>query len=282
MNNSDLDLTIKQIIDKYSLLSNKGKSKSFGQNFICDASLLKKIVSCAAPFEANQDIIEVGPGPGGLTRAMMELTQKSSKIFCIEKDLSLKEVHDNLKNCYENSKLNFIYEDALKVDLSDITKREIVIISNLPYNVGTQLLINWLHNIKDIKKMILMFQKEVANRIVAKVGGREYGRLSIISQLLCNCEKAFDISNRAFYPAPKVTSTLIKLTPKKNVSFNLEKLERITSICFQQRRKTILTSMRKHYTQEVLEKAFNKCDINKTDRPEAISPQKFLQLQAEL
>ncbi len=282
MENNDLELTIKQIIDKYSLLANKGKSRSLGQNFLCDYSLLRKIVSCAFPFSDNQDIVEIGSGPGGLTRAIMELSLDTSKVFCIEKDLSLKEVHNNLKKCYEKDKLEFIYADALDIRVLDITKKEIVIIANLPYNVGTQLLINWFHDIQNIGKMILLFQKEVANRITAKTGGKDYGRLSIISQLLCYCEKVFDISNRAFYPPPKVTSTVVKLIPKKNITFNFEKFEKITAICFQQRRKTVFNSMKNHYDNEKLAWALIDSGINKTDRPETISPEKFLQLHNKL
>lgn len=279
---SDLDLTIKQIIDKYSLLSNRSHAKSFGQNFICDYSLLKKIASCAAPFPSGHDIIEIGPGPGGLTRAIIELSPEGSQVFCVEKDISLKDAHDNLKSCYKNNRLNFIYKDALNVDLADLTSKNIIIISNLPYNVGTRLLINWLHNLKNIKKMILTFQKEVADRIVAKTGGKEYGRLSIISQLLCNCEKVFDISNKAFYPAPKIMSTVVKLIPKDLSSLNIEKLAKITAICFQHRRKTIFSSMRNHYNHETLKKALSECAINPMHRPETVSPQQFLKLTTYL
>lgn len=282
MNNNDLELTIKQVIDKYSLLSNRGKSRSLGQNFLCDYSLLRRIVSCALPFSDNQDIIEIGPGPCGLTRAIMELSLDTSKVFCIEKDLSLKEVHSNFKKCYENAKLEFIYGDALDIKLSDVSQKEIVIIANLPYNVGTQLLINWFHDIKNIRKMILMFQKEVASRITAKPGGKDYGRLSIIAQLLCHCEKVFDVSHKAFYPPPKITSTVVKLTPKENIAFSFEKLERITAICFQQRRKTVFNAMKKHYDHEKLEWALVDSGIDKTDRPETISPEQFLQLHNKL
>lgn len=281
---NDLELTIKQVIDKYELLNNRARSKSFGQHFLCDSSLLKKIASCAAPFSPDeQDIIEIGPGPTGLTRAIMDISS-NSKVICIEKDENLKPVHDSLLKCYEcidhyRQRLSFIYDDALDVNLSTVTNKQIVIISNLPYNVGTQLLLNWVHNIEKIDRMILMFQKEVADRITASVGTKTYGRLSVIIQLLCRVEKIFDISNRAFYPPPKITSTVIKLTPIREIDFDINRLENLTSICFQQRRKTIFSILKKHQLSiELLESALETCCIEKNDRPENISPQQFLQL----
>lgn len=278
MDNNDFELTIAQVVKKYGLLDNKRHSKSLGQHFLCDESLLRKIVSCALPLE-NNDVVEIGPGPGGLTRAIIKFIGKGS-IFCIEKDSSLKPVHDNLlKNSIAN--LNFVYGDGLAIKPQSLTSKKVTIISNLPYNVGTQILINWLGDLSDIEKMVLMFQKEVADRICAKPGTKNYGRLSIISQLLCKTEKVFDISNSAFFPPPKVVSTVIKLTPRNGSLSNISDLEKLTALCFQQRRKTIFSILKKTYPND-LEKILNSCSIDKMARPETISPEQFLELSKKL
>lgn len=274
---ADIDLTICQVIEKYELLKNKSRAKSFGQHFLCDPSLLRKIALFALPIEDDCEIIEIGPGPCGLTRAILEVFPKN-KVFCIEKDESLKIVHDNLKESFKD-RLNFIYEDALKLKLQSISDKKIIVISNLPYNVGTQLLINWLSDLKNIKKMVLMFQKEVADRICAKVCTKEYGRLSSVSQLLCHTEKLFNVSNRAFFPPPKVISSVVKLTPKENfVINNLNQFENLTNVCFQHRRKMIYSILKNHYQNVDIESALTHCSIQKTDRPETISPEKFFEL----
>ncbi len=275
---TDLELTIGQIISKYNLLRDKNKSKSLGQNFLCDYSLLKKIVLCAAPFPEGEDIIEIGPGPCGLTRAIVEFSNQSSNIYCVEKDDNLKTIHQNLQSCYEHNRLHFIYKDALKTDISVLTSKPIVIISNLPYNVGTQLLLNWIPYFDQISRMVLMFQKEVAERIVAMPHTKSYGRLSVIMQLLCKCEKVFNVSPRAFYPPPKVTSSVVRIIPKRNLLLDVKKVENVTAICFQQRRKTILNSLKQHFDSDLLLDIFTKCEIDKNDRPENISPEKFLLL----
>ncbi|MDR2074838.1 MAG: 16S rRNA (adenine(1518)-N(6)/adenine(1519)-N(6))-dimethyltransferase RsmA [Holosporales bacterium] len=277
---NDLNLTIRQIINKYDLLKNRRFSKSLGQHFLCDYSLLLKIAMCASPFGGDEDIVEIGPGPGGLTRALMECA--TSRIFCIEKDTSMKEIHDNLLKCYKDDRLHFIYGDALNVNLCNLTDRKIVIVSNLPYNIGTPLLLKWMRNMQRIDRMVLMFQKEVADRIVSKPDSKSYGRLSVVSQNLCKVEKMFDVSNKAFYPSPKVISTVLRLTPKQNIDFEVEKLEKLTAICFGQRRKTIFSSMKRHFSQEILETAFKNCEIEKTDRPETILPANFINLLNEL
>ena len=279
MDKNDLQLTIHQVIQKYGLLDNKRHSKSFGQHFLCDFSLLKKIVSCALPLE-NNDIVEVGPGPCGLTRAILEFIG-NNKLFCIEKDVTLKPVHDNIL-ANSKSNLEFIYDDALKVRPQDLTSKDITIISNLPYNVGTQILINWLLDLKGISKMILMFQKEVADRICATVGTKDYGRLSVISQLLCKTEKVFNVSNMAFYPPPKVTSSIIKLTPRNLHINDIAKFEKLTGNCFQHRRKTIFSILKSHYPESDLDNVLASCEIDKLQRPETIPPEKFLELSLKL
>lgn len=276
MHSGDLNLSIRQIIQKYNLFDNRKRAKSFGQHFLCDESLLDKIVLCALPFD-DSDIIEIGPGPCGLTRSILKHSKEKNKLFCVEKDENLKDLHNGIAPYFEN--LKFIYQDALKISPQAISQNETIIISNLPYNVGTQLFLNWLHNLKNIRHMVLMFQKEVAMRICAKVNTKEYGRLSIISQLTCSTEKLFDVSSRAFFPPPKVDSTVIRITPKPDAPNDLRDLERLTAICFQQRRKSIFSILKKY---DGTEEALRSCGIEKLARPENISPEQFLELSREI
>ena len=271
---NDFELTIIQVIKKYGLLENKKHSKSLGQHFLCDNSLLDKIVSCALPF-GNSTLVEIGPGPCGLTRSIIKFA-KGNEIICIEKDESLKPVHENIKR-NTVADVKFIYGDALKIKLKDLTAKKITIISNLPYNVGTKILLNWFCELNKINQMVLMFQKEVAERIYAKEGTKDYGRLSVISQLLCDVEKCFDVSRLAFIPPPKVESTVIKLIPKADRPFDIRNLERLTAICFQHRRKTIFSILKKIYP-DIISKVLNACAIDPLSRPENISPQKFWEL----
>ncbi len=276
---NDLDLTIAQVIKKYGLLQNKKRSKSFGQHFLCDSSLLKKITHCALPFD-DKAIVEIGPGPCGLTREIVKCS-KNNDIYCIEKDINLKELHENFQQ-NSNSNIKFIYDDALRVKPQSLTEKEIIIISNLPYNVGTQIFLNMLKDLSRISKMILMFQKEVADRICAEVGTKAYGRLSVISQFLCNVEKIFDISNKAFFPEPKIMSSVIKITPKKSEIHRIRKLEQLTEKCFQFRRKTIYKILKKMNLEIDIDKILTECEIDKQSRPENISPQKFLELSEKV
>ncbi|MBQ8651128.1 MAG: 16S rRNA (adenine(1518)-N(6)/adenine(1519)-N(6))-dimethyltransferase RsmA [Alphaproteobacteria bacterium] len=267
---NDLELSISQVIKKYGLLSDKRYSKSLGQNFLTDSTLLDRIARQALPFN-GEDIVEIGPGPCGLTRSILHIFPRTN-IFCIEKDCHLKELHNNLK-AHLGYRLNFIYKDAINVNLKDITKNRVIIIANLPYNVGTQLLVNWLHEIDKIERMVIMLQEEVVDRICAKTGTKDYGRLSIISQLQCNVEKLFVVSKKAFTPSPKVESAIVKLTPKTSRLQNLTKLEKLTSVCFQHRRKTILNILKKYYKN--CEEVLTSCAIDFKSRPEVIHPELF-------
>ena len=271
---NDLNLSIAQVIKKYGLFDHRARAKAFGQHFLCDGLLLKKIVSCALPLD-DGDILEIGPGPCGLTRAILDFAEKR-KIICIEKDQKLKPLHDNLLK-YSGANLSFIYEDALKIGLNDLSVDKLTVISNLPYNVGTKILLHLLQDLDKVTSMVLMFQKEVADRICAIPGTKNYGRLSVISQVLCNCEKCFDVSNRAFFPPPDVQSSVIKLTPKINRPHDIKNLEKLTAICFQHRRKAIYTILKKAipgFSQNILDS----CGIEQNTRPEQISVNKFLNL----
>ncbi|MDR1365458.1 MAG: 16S rRNA (adenine(1518)-N(6)/adenine(1519)-N(6))-dimethyltransferase RsmA [Holosporales bacterium] len=276
------EIPIAQIIRKYGLLTNRRKAQSLGQHFLCDVSLLKKIVSRALPIDATEHVVEVGPGPCGLTREIIKACGDGRRVTCIEKDVSFKPIHDELlAGC--SSKLKFIYSDATKIRLEDLEPRlPIVIISNLPYNVGTRLLINWLNDASRIRRMALMFQKEVADRICARHGVKQYGRLSVISQIVCHTEKMFDISRAAFYPPPKVESTVVKLTPKNCVDADeLRLLDVLTARCFSNRRKTLHKILREYY-KAGSDDALKLCGIDASARPEDVDPRTFLELSNKL
>jgi 16S rRNA (adenine1518-N6/adenine1519-N6)-dimethyltransferase len=171
--------------------------KKFGQNFIFDETLCDKIVK-ASGLKTGSFALEIGPGPAGLTRSILK--QNPAKLIAIETDVRCMPLLQEIKEHYPA--LEIINADALKIKLSDIfTGEKIQIIANLPYNVGTGLLLNWFKELEHIESMTLMLQKEVVERIIAKPSSSAYGRLSIISQLLCDCNKAFDVSPKAFCPA---------------------------------------------------------------------------------
>lgn len=276
---SDFDLTIYQVIKKYNLLNNNAHMRSLGQNFIIDESLLDKIVKSAFPIDNNSCIIEVGPGPCGLTRSILK--HCNNEVICIEKDINFKQLHDNILN-NTNKNIKFIYEDALKINIQELTNKKIVIISNLPYNVGTALLINWLSsNINQIDTIVVMLQEEVIDRICASHNSKQYGKISIVSQLLCNVEKLFTVSNKAFVPSPKVTSAVVKLIPKNNNIEDLNKLIKLLDNCFLYRRKMIYSTLIKFYKQlnkQNINDILGKCDILPEYRPENITPAQYYEL----
>ena len=276
---SDINLTICQVIQKYNLLNNNNHMRSLGQNFIIDESLLDKIVKSALPIDENACIIEVGPGPCGLTRSLIKYC--NNEIICIEKDTIFKQLHDNILE-YSNKSIQFIYEDALILNLSDLTNKRIVIISNLPYNVGTALLTKWLLNdIKKIDSIVIMLQNEVIDRICAQVNRKQYGKISVLSQLLCNVEKLFTVSNAVFIPTPKVTSAVVKLIPKHIEITNLNKLVQLLDQCFLFRRKMIYSTLIKsyeHLNKNNISDLLSKCNILSQCRPENITPLQYYEL----
>jgi len=216
--------------------------KSLGQNFLVDKNIIKQIADLGE-IEKNDTIIEVGPGTGNLTE---EILKKNPKNFTvIEKDINLVEI---LKNKFEN-KIEIINEDMLKFSYNRNINKQIIIFGNLPYNISTQILIKWI-KIKKLenfcKKFILLFQKEVADRIIADDNSKNYGRLSILSSWKLNIKKIVDINPSSFFPSPKVKSSLLVLEPKKNYFYlnNSKNLEYITNIFFNQRRKMIKKPMK--------------------------------------
>lgn len=220
-----------EIIKKYNLIT----KKKFGQNFLTSENILDKIVAVAGNIE-NKNILEIGPGPGGLTTSILK--QKPKKLISVEIDNDLFEILKVEFDKYNNFEV--INEDALKINESEYFNNNINVIANLPYNVGTNLLLKWLNNIQLFESFTLLLQKEVVERIVAKPCTKDYGRLSIITQALCDAKKMFDIKPEFFIPPPKVMSSVVYIKPKQNIeNINIKKLGIITQTLFSQRRKKI-------------------------------------------
>ena len=251
--------------------------KSLGQNFLIDRNIIKSIVNIG-DIKKNNVILEVGPGTGNLTEYILKKNPK--KIFVIEKDSNLV----NLLNGKFSDKINILNKDVLKFDLNNISKEKIIIFGNLPYNISTKILTQWItthEKFKCYKKLILMFQKEVADRILAKTNSRNYGRLSIISNWRLNIKKEFNISPQCFFPKPKVDSTLLSFVPKKEFYYikNPENLEKITRIFFNQRRKMIKNPLKQIFKNPDI--VVEKLNLDVNLRPQNLSPLNYFEITKE-
>jgi len=232
--------SISQTIKEYNLSA----KKKLSQNFILDLNLTNKIINLSEGIKDNT-IIEIGPGPGSLTRSL--LLNGAKKVIVIEKDKRFIEVLKIL-NVASSNKLVIEHKDALDIDLNYILNKYNVenaeIIANLPYSVATKLLLNWIPFPNRINQMTLMFQKEVAERITAKPGSKKYGRLSILIGLMADAKIVMNIPSTAFKPQPKVDSAIVQIKPKiTKIMFNKKKLEEITRNLFNQRRKQIKSTL---------------------------------------
>ena len=256
------------VVQKYDLTPNK----SWGQNFIFDLNLTRKIAR-AANLSSNETIFEIGPGPGALTRALF--MEGAEKIIAIEKDKrAITALSELVDIC--NGKLELISDDALKVPINKMGILPRKVVANLPYNIATQLLLNWLQTPNAFKAITIMVQKEVAMRICAKPGSSNYGRLSIITQWLTRPKMLFDIPASAFHPKPKVTSTLLEIIPRSQPLFPAKRqiLEKITAQAFGQRRKMLRSSLKKVGGDDLLLAT----NIDPTLRPENLSIEDFCRL----
>ena len=233
--------------------------KSLGQNFLIDRNILEKIVSVTKIN--NKTILEVGPGTGNLTSFILKNNPK--KMFAVEKD---KDLALNLAENFKNQ-LTLINDDILSIDENSISNEKLIVFGNLPYNISTEILSRWIMNLNNnfwFEHLILMFQKEVANRIIAEVNTSTYGRLSILANWKLNIEKICDIKPEAFSPKPKIDSSLLFFTPKKEYFKidNPKNLEKITRVFFSQRRKMLKKPFNQIFNgnKKVLEKL--KIDLN--------------------
>ncbi|MGK9050010.1 16S rRNA (adenine(1518)-N(6)/adenine(1519)-N(6))-dimethyltransferase RsmA [Neorhizobium petrolearium] len=251
--------------------------KALGQNFLLDLNLTQKIARSAGALD-GVTVIEVGPGPGGLTRAILSLGAK--KLIAIERDSRCLPALEEIGEHYPG-RLEVIEGDALKTDFADLAGQgPVKIIANLPYNVGTQLLINWLLPEDGTwppfwESLTLMFQKEVGLRIVADEDDDHYGRLGVLAGWRTEARMVFDVPPQAFTPPPKVTSTVVHLTPRENpLPCDVNKLERVTHAAFGQRRKMLRQSLKPLGRETLLGKA----GIDPQRRAETLSVEEFVRL----
>ncbi|HKP26978.1 MAG TPA: 16S rRNA (adenine(1518)-N(6)/adenine(1519)-N(6))-dimethyltransferase RsmA [Dongiaceae bacterium] len=229
---------LREVIAKYDLAARR----ALGQNFLLDLNLTAKIARAAGDLTAGTTI-EVGPGPGGLTRAL--LSHGARELIAIERDMRCLGALAEISAAYPG-KLTVIEGDALAVDCAKLGAAPRRIVANLPYNIATPLIIKWLQQGAAFVSLTVMVQKEVADRLIAKPRTKDYGRLSILAQFLAKPRRLFDLPPRAFVPAPKVTSTVIELLPLPEPAFpaRLSDLERVTQAAFGQRRKMLRQSLR--------------------------------------
>lgn len=261
---------LREVIANHSLSADK----RFGQNFLFDLNLTGRIARTAGDLSQGTTI-EIGPGPGGLTRAL--LLAGATRVVAIERDPRCLTALADLQIAAQG-RLELISGDALEIDAASLGPAPRRIVANLPYNVATPLLIGWLKRMDDFVSLTLMFQKEVADRITAPVDSDAYGRLSVLSQYLADPRSAFDISPRAFTPPPKVTSTVVHLMPRPrpDPDCRVEDLESVTAAAFGQRRKMLRSSLKSLGvdTAALLEAA----GLDPTARAETIGVADFVRL----
>ena len=251
--------------------------KSLGQNFLTDKNIIQSIIN-VGNITKESVVLEVGPGTGNLTEFILK--KKPKKIFVVEKDKNLVD----LLNKKFKEKINIINEDILKFKLNSISNENLIIYGNLPYNISTEILIKWIaeqEKFSSCEKLILMFQKEVANRILAKTNSKNYGRLSIISNWKLDIKKEFNVSSKCFFPKPKVDSTLLSFVPKKNFFHikNPKNLEKITRIFFNQRRKMIKNPLKQIFKNP--EKIISDLELNTNLRPQNLHPLTYFNITKE-
>ena len=250
--------------------------KSLGQNFLIDNDIINKIVSTVSI--TDNEILEVGPGTGNLTKEILK--NNPSKMYLVEKDNFLAE---SLKEIMDERVVIF-NEDILKFDTTSLSKNKIVVFGNLPYNISTEILSTWIVNLKNnywFSDLILMFQKEVADRIIAQFNTSAYGRLSILANWRLNVNKICDISPESFSPRPKIQSTLIHFTPKKDFVKIKDpaNLEKITRIFFSQRRKMLKKPFNQIFNGNT--DLLNKLNINLNLRPQNLDFETYYKLTIE-
>ena len=262
--------SLKRILKKYNL---KAK-KRFGQNFLHDKNIINQIVkssSCDGRF-----IVEVGPGPGLLTNAILE--KETKKVLAIETDKTFLPILEELKEKHPK-KFEFILNDVLKVDLDKLISENYSVISNLPYNISVPFIISLLIKEQPVKweKLTLTIQKEVADRMMAKINTKQYGRLSVLTQWRCRIKKICEIKPSCFIPPPKVISAVISIEPKKNIlTPSVENFQKIVSYAFGFRRKTLKKSLSK--LEIDINKLADFCEIDLSLRAQNLSVDDYINL----
>jgi 16S rRNA (adenine1518-N6/adenine1519-N6)-dimethyltransferase len=264
---------LREVIESHGL----NALKALGQNFLLDLNLTGRIARAAGVLE-NHEIIEVGPGPGGLTRALLDNGAK--RVIAIERDARCIPALQEIAEAYPE-RLIIIQGDALETDFASLVSGPARIVANLPYNIATPLLVGWLQSEPwppYFKSLTLMFQREVAERICAKPRTKAYGRLSVLAQWRTQPRMLFDVDPRCFTPAPAVTSTIVELIPREKplAEARPQSLEKIVASAFGQRRKMLRSALRSliSYPLPVLEQA----GIDPTKRAEELSVEEFCAL----
>jgi 16S rRNA (adenine1518-N6/adenine1519-N6)-dimethyltransferase len=268
---------LRDVIEAYGLAA----KKALGQNFLFDLNLTRRIARAAGDLR-NVTVVEVGPGPGGLTRAL--LAEGAGHVIAIERDARALPALAEIAAHYPG-RLTVVEGDALAVDWAKLAPAPLRIVANLPYNVGTPLLVGWL-TAKTwppfYDSLTLMFQKEVAQRIVAAPGSADYGRLSVLCQWRATARKLFDVNRSAFTPPPKVTSSIVQLTPIASPALvcDVAALERVTAAAFGQRRKMLRSSLRGCFDQP--EAVLEALGLDATQRAEELPVAAFVRLAQKL
>ena len=251
--------------------------KSLGQNFLVDKKIIDIILECAEI--KDRYVLEVGPGTGNLTNEILK--KKPKKLILVEKDTFLLNL---LKKKYSND-VTFINDDILDISEKTLSDNELTVFGNLPYNISTEILTKWILNLNSnlwFNKLILLFQKEVADRIISKYNTSSYGRLSIISNWKLNIKKIIDIKPDSFKPKPKVDSTLLLFTPKKNFFKldNSKSIENVTRVFFNQKRKKIKKPLNKLFNNS--DEIAKKLNLNLDLRPQNLNCETYYLLAKEL
>ena len=269
---------LREVIARHGLAA----KKALGQNFLFDLNLTRRIARAAGPLE-GVTVIEIGPGPGGLTRAL--LMEGARHVIAIERDDRAIAALEEVSAAYPG-RLTVIPGDALETDYQRLAEGQAVkIVANLPYNIATPLLIGWIECEiwpPFFQSLTLMFQKEVAERIVAKPGGKDFGRLSVLSQYRCEAKKLFDVNRSAFTPPPKVTSSIVQLIPRPSPrpECRLRTLERVTAAAFGQRRKMLRASLKSLFGEP--EAILAELGIDPELRAEQLPVEAFARIAAKL
>lgn len=257
--------------------------RSLGQHFLLDLNLTDRIARAAGDLGAGTTI-EIGPGPGGLTRSL--LRAGAARVVAVERDRRAVEALAELVDAAEG-RLEVVDADALAVDVAAFAPAPRRIVANLPYNVSTALLLRWLETADALESMTLMFQKEVVDRLVAAPRTPAYGRLSVATQLACGATRLFDIPPAAFTPPPKVVSTVVRLMPRGGARvddggrpYTLAALSRVTAAAFGQRRKMLRASLKPVFAD--VEGVLGGLGVAATSRAEELSPRQFAALAARL
>lgn len=268
-------LSLRDTVEKYGLLA----KKSLGQNFLLDMNITDKIIRSSLEAQNKKDfsgqcVYEIGPGPGGLTRAILKANP--DKLTVIEMDTRCIEIMNELKNQYGDT-MQIVEGDALKYPFDEASNLPKNIVSNLPYNISVPLLLGWIKNMEQFNSLTLMFQKEVAERITAEPNNKNYGRISVMAQLTCKIKTLFNLNPNCFVPAPKIWSTVLLFQPLSQIPDinTLNKVEKLTEMAFGQRRKMLRQSLKS------IPDLINLCEkagIDTTARAENLTPQQYLTL----